>query len=66
MSRRQDDAPAAPGTALVVAKPQALSRRRVLGGALVAAVAAVLGGERVRPRPGPSRWNGRTRWIGHC
>jgi hypothetical protein len=58
--------PDAPGTALVVARPQALSRRGVLGGALAAAVALVVGGERVRQKPGPNRWNGRTRWIGHC
>jgi hypothetical protein len=54
------------GTSLVVARPQALSRRSVLGGVFAAAVAVVVGGEKLRKKPGPNRWNGRTRWIGHC
>lgn len=43
-----------------------LSRRGLIGGALAAAVASVVLGKRVEPRPGPKRWTGKTRWIGHC
>jgi hypothetical protein len=45
---------------------RALSRRGVIGGALAAAVASVVLGKRIQPRPGPKRWTGKTRWIGHC
>lgn len=56
----------AASTAMVVVPKPGPSRRGVLAGAFAAAVAAVLGGERVLPKPGPNRWHGRTRWIGHC
>jgi hypothetical protein len=43
-----------------------LSRRRFLGGVLAAAGAAVTV-KTVAPAPAePTRWTGRTRWIGHC
>jgi hypothetical protein len=43
-----------------------LSRRRFLGGVLAAAGAAVTA-TAVAPAPDePTRWTGRTRWIGHC
>jgi hypothetical protein len=43
-----------------------LSRRRFLGGVLAAAGAAVTV-KAVAPAPTePTRWTGRTRWIGHC
>ena len=47
------------------AKP-ALSRRRLLGGALTAALAAVVPITDVPVRPRPDRWHGKTRWIGHA
>jgi hypothetical protein len=52
--------------AIEVAKPRALSRRRVLGGAIAGTLATVLLGRQVKPKPGPNRWTGKTRWIGHC
>ena len=44
-----------------------LSRRRLLGGALTAALAAVVLPIRDVPvRPRPDRWKGKTRWFGHA
>lgn len=42
------------------------SRRRLLGGALAGTLATVLLGRERRAQPGPNRWTGKTRWIGHC
>ena len=60
-ARAKPPAPPAPPTA-----PAGLSRRRLLGGALTGALASVLLGRPRTPAPGPSRWTGKTRWIGHC
>ena len=47
--------------------PPALSRRRLLGGALTAALTAVLvPKDRAPPSPRTDRWHGKTRWIGHA
>jgi hypothetical protein len=47
-------------------KPR-LSRRRLLGGALTAALtAALVPRDQSRPTPRGDRWHGRTRWIGHA
>ena len=43
----------------------ALTRRRLLGGALAGALAAVVLPATV-PEKQPDRWKGKTRWIGHC
>jgi|GEM_PF-3429801 len=43
-----------------------LSRRRILGVALTAALAAALPIRDVKPKPRPDRWSGKTRWIGHA
>jgi hypothetical protein len=48
------------------APPRTLSRRRLLGGALTAALAAALPLRDVTPKPRPDRWHGKTRWIGHA
>ncbi len=48
------------------AAPAGLSRRRLLGGALAGTLASVLLGRQRAAAPGPSRWTGKTRWIGHC
>lgn len=59
-------APRKPATP--AAKAPGLSRRRLLGGALAGAVAAVVLGRQApsKPLPMPDRWKGKTRWIGHC
>ena len=47
--------------------PKGMSRRRLLGGALTAALAAValpVRDQKLAPRP--DRWHGKTRWIGHA
>ncbi len=51
--------PAQPGSSL-------LSRRRLLGGALTAALAAALVPRDVAPTPPKQRWRETTRWIGHA
>lgn len=43
-----------------------LSRRRLLGGALTAALVALLPTRDSPVKPPPSRWRGKTRWIGHA
>lgn len=44
-----------------------LSRRRLLGGALTAALAALALPARDQAlTPRPDRWKGKTRWIGHA
>ena len=43
-----------------------LSRRRLLGGALTAALAAALPVRDRKLEPRPDRWRGKTRWIGHA
>ena len=44
-----------------------LSRRRLLGGALTAALAAIaLPARDQQVLPRPDRWKGKTRWIGHA
>lgn len=43
-----------------------LSRRRLLGGALTAALTAALVPRDVAPRPPKRRWGETTRWIGHA
>ena len=68
MSGRADKPGAAtPGKATTdEPQPTGFSRRRLLGGALAGTLATVLLG-RARPvEPGPNRWTGKTRWIGHC
>lgn len=60
-ARDKPPAPAAP-----TAPAAGLSRRHLLGGALAGTLASVLLGRQRAPAPGPSRWTGKTRWIGHC
>lgn len=46
--------------------PPSLSRRRLLGGALTAALtAALVPKDRAPTEPRADRWRGKTRWIGH-
>ena len=45
---------------------RALSRRRLLGGALTAALTAALVPKDQAPTPRPPRWQARPRWIGHA
>ena len=68
MSERRGAAGRGPGAAgpAKAAARRGLSRRGLLGGALAAAVASVVIGKRIEPKPGPKRWTGKTRWIGHC
>ncbi len=54
-------------TAATTARGRGPSRRRLIGGALAGALAAVLlPADTLRGRPEPDRWKGKTRWIGHC
>lgn len=46
--------------------PKGFSRRRLLGGAITAALAAALPLRDVKVAPRPDRWKGKTRWIGHA
>lgn len=48
------------------AVPTGTTRRRLLGGALAAALATLVVPARLRPTIDPDRWKGKTRWIGHC
>lgn len=57
--------PAMPAPATPTPRP-GLTRRRLLGGALTAALAAVLVPRDVAPRPAKLRWRETTRWIGHA
>ena len=43
-----------------------LTRRRLLGGALTAALAVALPVRDRKLEPRPDRWRGKTRWIGHA
>lgn len=43
-----------------------LSRRRLLGGALTAALTAALVPKDQAPTPRRERWQARPRWIGHA
>ncbi|MBK9032932.1 MAG: twin-arginine translocation signal domain-containing protein [Myxococcales bacterium] len=59
MTRRR--LPPAPAT-----RPTGLSRRRLLGGALTAALAAALVPKDQAPEPRRARWHATPRWIGHA
>ncbi|MBP6846741.1 MAG: hypothetical protein KA201_23495 [Kofleriaceae bacterium] len=55
-----------PGTPASPTPALGLSRRRLLGGALTAALTAALVPRDVAPRPAKTRWRETTRWIGHA
>ena len=64
MKPRPSPTPAA--LAAAAPSPGGLSRRRLLGGALTAALPAALVPRDVAPRPAKTRWRETTRWIGHA